>query len=63
MQALTGETMEEKRKIIELLAATDGGKGLMHESFCADDDTQYTRDWFAWANAMFCELIMDYCGI
>lgn len=63
MQALTAETMEEKRKIIELLAATDGGKGLMHESFCADDDTQYTRDWFAWANAMFCELIMDYCGI
>lgn len=62
MQGLTAGTPEEKKKIIDILASTDGGKKLMHEGFCADDDTQFTREWFAWANAMFSELIMDYCG-
>ncbi len=62
MQGLTAETKEEKRRIIDLLAATDGGKLLMHEGFHADDDTKYTREWFSWANAMFSELVLDYCG-
>ena len=63
MQGLTAKTGEEKRQMIDLLAATDGGTGLMHESFCTDDDAQFTREWFAWANAMFSELILDYCGL
>ena len=62
MQGLTAETKEEKRRIIDLLAATDGGKLLMREGFHADDDTKYTREWFSWANAMFSELVLDYCG-
>ena len=48
--------------MIDLAASTDGGKMLMHEGFCVKDDTEYTREWFAWANAMFSELVMDYCG-
>ena len=62
MQGLTAKTKEEKEAVINLLAATDGGKMLMHEGFCSDDDTRYTREWFSWANAMFSELILDYCG-
>ena len=62
MQGLTAGTKEEKKRIIDMLTATDGGKQLMHESFCVDDDTHYTREWFAWANTMFSELVMDYCG-
>lgn len=62
MQGLTAGTMQEKKEVLDRIAATDGGKLLMHESFCAEDDTQYTREWFAWANAMFCELVMEYCG-
>lgn len=62
MQGLTAETMEEKRAMIELAASTDGGKRLMHEGFCAEDDTKYTREWFSWANSMFVELVMEYCG-
>ena len=62
MQGLTASTREEKKKMIDLAASTDGGKMLMHEGFCVKDDTQYTREWFAWANAMFSELVMDYCG-
>lgn len=63
MQGLTAKTQEEKREMIDLAASTDGGKMLMHEGFCAEDDSKYTREWFSWANAMFCELVMDYCGM
>lgn len=62
MQGLTAESREEKKRIIDLLASTDGGKKLMHEGFHVDDDTKYTREWFSWANAMFSELVLDYCG-
>ena len=63
MQGLTAKMQEEKKAMIDLAAATEGGKMLMHEGFCADDDCRYTREWFSWANAMFCELVMDYCGM
>ncbi|MDO4459858.1 MAG: glycoside hydrolase family 125 protein [Clostridia bacterium] len=62
MQGLTAPTMEEKKRMIDLALATDGGKNLMHEGFYAEDDAQYTREWFTWANAMFSELVLDYCG-
>lgn len=62
MQGLTSKTKEEKKDFINLLASTDGGKKLMHEGFHVDDDCLYTREWFSWANAMFAELVMDYCG-
>lgn len=62
MQGLTAKDPKEKRRMIELAVSTDGGKGLMHEGFWAEDDRKYTREWFAWANAMFCELVMDWCG-
>lgn len=63
MQGLTAGSREEKKAMIDLAASTDGGQGLMHEGFDAEDDTRFTRPWFAWANAMFCELVMDYCGL
>jgi len=62
MQGLTAQTAKEKKEMICLAAATDGGKMMMHEGFYAEDDTKFTREWFTWANAMFSELVMDYCG-
>lgn len=62
MQGLTAEDREEKKRILKLLAATDGDTGRMHEGFHADDPKQFTREWFSWANAVFCELVLDYCG-
>ena len=29
----------------------------------ADDPQIYTRPWFSWANSVFCELLLDYCGV
>lgn len=62
MEGLTADTKEEKKEVLHILEKTDGGKGLMHEGFHADDPEKYTREWFSWANAMFSELILDYCG-
>lgn len=63
VQGLTAETQEEQRKMLELLAATDAGCGMMHEGFHADDPSRYTREWFSWANAMYCRLVLRCCGL
>lgn len=41
---------------------TDAGTYMMHEGVYAEDAAQYTREWFSWANAMFSELVLSYCG-
>ena len=62
IQGLTSETREEKLEILKNMAATTGGKGVMHEGFCCEDDRKFTRAWFSWANAMYAELFLDYMG-
>lgn len=37
----------------------DIGTGFMHEAFDQDDPTHFTHAWFAWANSLFGELILD----
>ena len=58
MRATTSKDEAEIRYCIETLRDTDGGTGLMHESFHKDDGAKYTRSWFAWANTLFGELIV-----
>ena len=41
------------------LKTTHGGTGFMHESFNKDDPSNFTRPWFAWANALFGQLIVE----
>lgn len=62
VQGLTCGDPTYKKQILYVMAGTDGGKKMMHEGFNADDPSRYTREWFSWANAMFCELVLDYCG-
>lgn len=57
VQGLTGDR-EEARSCLDVLLATDGGTGRMHEGFHADDPTRFTRPWFSWANSMACALMM-----
>jgi meiotically up-regulated gene 157 (Mug157) protein len=47
------------RQCLRWLKATHGGTGFMHESFHKDDPAKFTRSWFAWANGLFGELILD----
>ncbi|WP_423461972.1 glycoside hydrolase family 125 protein [Promicromonospora sp. MS192] len=57
VEALTG-TPEDRVRILDVLARTDGGTGRMHESFDASDPTAYSRPWFSWADSMFCEVAL-----
>ncbi len=52
----------EQRRLLEVMAASDAGTGLMHEGFDANDSNSFTRPWFAWANAMYAELALLVCG-
>ena len=60
--ALTSTDAAEKRCAIDMLLATHAGTTRMHESFHVDRPRSWTRGWFSWAEAMFCELVLDYCG-
>ncbi|HEY0187234.1 MAG TPA: glycoside hydrolase family 125 protein [Cellulomonas sp.] len=63
VQGITSRDEAERAELLATLLATDAGTGLMHESFDADDPTRYTRPWFSWANATFCELVLDMAGL
>jgi meiotically up-regulated gene 157 (Mug157) protein len=58
MRALTSTDDAEIRSCLLMLRATHGGTGFMHESFHKDDATRFTRQWFAWANTLFGELVL-----
>ena len=59
IQGLTTNSSEEIEELLRLFETTDADTGYMHEGFHVDDPTQFTRKWFSWANAMFCEFIMS----
>ncbi|WP_230768841.1 glycoside hydrolase family 125 protein [Sphingomonas sp. Leaf4] len=40
------------------LKRSHAGTGFMHEAFEKDDVRKFSRDWFAWANGLFGELIL-----
>ena len=52
------ENDEEIKACVKMLMDTDAGTGFMHESFYKDDAAKFTREWFAWQNTLFGELIL-----
>ena len=58
MRALTSSDDVEILQCLRFLKATHAGTGFIHEAFHKDDPTHFTRPWFAWANALFGELIL-----
>jgi meiotically up-regulated gene 157 (Mug157) protein len=58
MQAMTSTDKDEIKNCLQMLKTTHAGKGFMHESFNKDNPEDYTRNWFAWANTLFGELII-----
>lgn len=59
IQGLTTDDFTEKEELLTTLLNTDAGTSQMHESFHVEDPTNFTRDWFAWANSMFAQYILD----
>ncbi|MBI92001.1 MAG: metal-independent alpha-mannosidase [Gemmatimonadaceae bacterium] len=60
MQGLTATSIKEMGRVMDMLEATDGGTGFMHEGFAPDDPSTFTRGWFAWANSIFAEFVLTW---
>ncbi|MFR2988135.1 MAG: glycoside hydrolase family 125 protein [Faecalibacillus sp.] len=50
MQGLTSLLQHEREALIQTIIDNTGGTGYCHESFDVNDDTQFTRPWFCWAD-------------
>ncbi|MBK9490818.1 MAG: glycoside hydrolase family 125 protein [Haliscomenobacter sp.] len=59
MRGLTSTNAAEVTQCLRSLKLTHGGTGFMHEAFHKDDASNFTRKWFAWANTLFGELVMQ----
>lgn len=59
MKALTAADDAEVVESLSILKSAHAGTGFMHESFNKDDASQFTRKWFAWANTLFGELVLE----
>ena len=58
MRAMNATDDATIRQCLAWLKASHAGTGFMHEAFDMDDPTKFTRDWFAWANGLFGEMML-----
>ncbi len=56
---LTSSDDAEIKASLDILKSTDAGTGFMHEAFDQDNPAVFTRPWFAWANGLFGETVLD----
>lgn len=59
LRALTSDDPKEISSCLTMLRATHAGTGFMHESFNKDNPADFSRSWFAWANTLFGELVVN----
>ncbi len=59
MRALNSDDDATVRRCLNELKLSEAGTGFMHEAFHQDDPSKFTRAWFAWANGLFGELMLD----
>lgn len=59
MQALTATDREEILRCLNWIASTHANCCQMHESFDANDPDRFTRSWFAWANTLLAQLMIQ----
>lgn len=58
MKAFTSTDDKEIAECVKAVVDTDNEMGFIHESFHKDDPSNFTREWFAWQNTLFGELIL-----
>jgi uncharacterized protein len=58
IQAMTSDDDEEIKGLLEQVKKASP-LGLVHESVNVDKVKDYTRSWFAWANSVFAQTILD----
>lgn len=57
MQILTSSDEKEIFECIETLSKTHAGTNFMHEGFDVNNPNNFTREWFAWANTLFAQMV------
>ena len=58
LRAMTSNDDNEIKKCLKMLLNTHDNTGFMHEAFHKDNQSDFNRSWFAWANTLFGELII-----
>lgn len=59
LRAMTSIDEKEIKECLRMLRATHAGTGFMHEAFHKNNPKDFNRDWFAWANTLFGELVIN----
>lgn len=59
MRGLTSTDTREIKNCLTMLKNSNAGTGFMHESFNKNDAAKFTRRWFAWANTLFGEFVLQ----
>jgi meiotically up-regulated gene 157 (Mug157) protein len=58
VRALSSSDDQVIRAMLRMLRDSDAGTGFIHEAVDSNDPSKFTRDWFAWANGLFGELLV-----
>ncbi|QIW98952.1 hypothetical protein AMS68_004470 [Peltaster fructicola] len=58
VQIMTSDDDEEIERLLDMVKAASR-LGLIHESINVDKVVEYSRSWFAWANSVFAQTILD----
>lgn len=59
MQALTSSSSEEIDKCLEMIKNSHAGTYFIHEGVDMDNPKDFSRVWFAWANTLVGELLLN----
>lgn len=57
MQILTSTNPEEITECLNTIANSHAGTNFMHEGFDVNNPANFTREWFAWANTLFAQMV------
>ncbi len=58
IRALTSDDKDEINECVNMLINSTNGTGYIHEAIDKDDESVFSRAWFAWANSLFSYMIL-----